>query len=95
MSILEELDQLVGAGLTPTEALRTATWEPARYFNALDSLGTVAPGRLADLVLLDADPTTDVRATRRIAAVWTSGRMIAGAERARILGAAEAAAKAP
>jgi len=87
----EELLDLVRAGLPPLAALRAATYEPARYFEALDSLGTVVPGKLADLVLLDADPLVDIRNTRRIAAVFTRGRvydraaldqLLAGAERA-------------
>ena len=73
--IHEELASLVRAGLTPFEALRAATLEPARYLNALDSLGSIAPGRLADLVLLDANPLDDIRNTRRIAAVMANGRL--------------------
>lgn len=92
VSIFEELELFVGAGMTPGEALRSATYEPARYFNGLDSLGTVAPGKLADLVLLEADPTSDIRNTRRIAAVWADGRMIGPAERRNILARAEAQA---
>ena len=71
----EELANLVRSGLPPIAALRAATYEPARYFAALDSLGTIAPGKLADLVLLNADPLADIRNTRRIAAVLTRGRL--------------------
>jgi len=71
----EELALLVQSGLSPLAALRAATYEPARYFDALDSLGTIAPGKLADLVLLDGDPLADIRNTRRIAAVLTRGRV--------------------
>jgi imidazolonepropionase-like amidohydrolase len=53
-----------------------ATREPAAYLDALDSLGTVAPGRLADLVLLDADPLHDIRNTRRIRGVVRDGRYL-------------------
>jgi imidazolonepropionase-like amidohydrolase len=67
----DELAYCVQAGLTPMRALRAATYEPARYLNALDSLGTIEPGRVADLVLLDANPLADIRNTRRIAAVVT------------------------
>ena len=52
----EEVLEFVRSGLTPAAALRAATYEPARYFGALDSLGTIARGKLADLVLLDGDP---------------------------------------
>jgi imidazolonepropionase-like amidohydrolase len=95
VSLHEELDLLVAAGMSPLAALRSATIEPARYLGALDSLGTVATGKLADLVLLDGDPTADIRNARRIAAVWVDGRMIDRVERGRILAAAEAAAKDP
>jgi imidazolonepropionase-like amidohydrolase len=70
----EELVQLARAGLTPHDALRAATLEPARYLGALDSLGTVEAGKVADLVLLDADPTADVRNTARVAVVVANGR---------------------
>jgi imidazolonepropionase-like amidohydrolase len=71
----EELALLVQSGLSPLAALRAATYEPARYLDALDSLGTIAPGKLADLVLLDGDPLTDIHNTRRIVAVLTRGRV--------------------
>jgi imidazolonepropionase-like amidohydrolase len=73
-SLHDELSLLVGAGLSPLEALRTATIEPARFFGALDSLGTVAPGKVADMVLLDANPLLDIDNTRRIAGVVMRGR---------------------
>jgi hypothetical protein len=89
----DEMALLVRAGLTPAEALRAATLEPARYLAATDSLGTVARGKVADLVILDADPLADVANVRRIHAVLTRGRLIDAAERARLLerAAAEAA----
>ena len=92
-SIHDELELLVEAGVSPAQALRSATWEPARYFAVTDSLGTVKAGNLADLVLLEANPLADIGATRRIAAVWTSGRLIDQNERRRLLERAEAAAK--
>ncbi|MCC6769995.1 MAG: amidohydrolase family protein [Gemmatimonadaceae bacterium] len=73
-SLVGELEWLVRAGLTPREALRTVTTEPARYF-AADSLGSVSAGRVADLVLLDADPLADVANVRRIALVVSNGRL--------------------
>jgi imidazolonepropionase-like amidohydrolase/pimeloyl-ACP methyl ester carboxylesterase len=73
-SLHDELELLVAAGLTPAEALRAATLGPAQYLDATDSLGSVAPGRLADLVLLEANPLEDVRSTQRIRAVVTDGR---------------------
>jgi hypothetical protein len=72
--IHEELGLLVKGGLSPAEALRAATWEPARYLAATDSLGTIAPGKVADLVLLDANPLLDVGNVRRVFAVAANGR---------------------
>ena len=69
-----ELWHLVQAGLTPLEALRTATLAPARFLKVADSLGSVRPGKLADLVLLDANPLTDIQNTERIAGVVANGR---------------------
>jgi hypothetical protein len=74
-SLHQELALLVRSGLTPLEALRTATYNPAEYLNALDSLGTVAAGKIADLVLLDANPLADIRNTRRINAVIANGHL--------------------
>ncbi|HJR36159.1 MAG TPA: amidohydrolase family protein [Gemmatimonadales bacterium] len=75
-SLPGELVLLQEAGLTPLEALRTATLEPARYLNATDTLGSVAPGRVADLVVLRANPLADVRATREVEMVMTRGRLL-------------------
>jgi predicted amidohydrolase YtcJ len=76
LALHDELALLVRAGLTPMQALRAATYEPAAYLGALDSLGTVRPGRAADLVLLRADPLADIRNTRRIEAVIARGRVV-------------------
>jgi imidazolonepropionase-like amidohydrolase len=79
-SLLDELERLVDAGLTPREALRTATLAPARFLGLEATSGTVAPGRRADLVLLAADPTRDIRNTRRIDAVLLGGRVLRRAD---------------
>ena len=92
-SLHEELELLVRSGLTPLEALRTATYNPADYLGALDSLGTVSPGKVADLVLLDADPLLDIRNTRRISAVIANGRLFDRAARAGLLAHVEKALK--
>ena len=91
-SLHDELALLVDAGLPPLAALRAATLDPARYFSATDSLGTVAPGKLADLVLLDADPLADIRNTQRIRAVVLNGRLLDRAALDVLLAAAQRAA---
>jgi imidazolonepropionase-like amidohydrolase len=77
-SLHDELELLVDAGLTPVEALRAATSVAAEHFG-LDDRGTITPGQRADLVLLDADPTADIRATRAIRGVWIAGERVVGA----------------
>ena len=72
----DELELLVGCGLTPAEALRTATINPAKYFQSEGSAGTVAVGKRADLVLLDADPLADIGNIRKIAGVVVGGRLL-------------------
>ena len=72
----DELCALVEAGMTPLEALRTATLNPARYFNKTSEFGAVARGMVADLVLIDGDPLADIRNTRRISAVVANGRYL-------------------
>jgi imidazolonepropionase-like amidohydrolase len=68
------LQRFVDAGFTPMEALQTATTNPAKFLGRQADFGTVEKGKIADLVLLDADPTTDIRNTRKIAAVVANGR---------------------
>ncbi|MBK7831545.1 MAG: amidohydrolase family protein [Gemmatimonadetes bacterium] len=90
--IVGELELLVQSGLTPREALRTVTTEPARYL-AADSLGTVARGKVADLVVLDADPLVQVTNLRRIHAVVANGRVFDAAAREALFQAARRAAR--
>lgn len=90
----EELEMLVSAGLTPLRALRAATLEPARYLERTDSLGSVAPGKLADLVLLSDNPLLDIRNTQRISAVVLNGRYLDRQALDALLARAEAAAAA-
>ena len=71
-SLHRELQLLVDAGLTPTEALRAATGTPARRFG-LDDRGRIAPGARADLLLVKGDPTTDITDTLSVQAVWRRG----------------------
>jgi imidazolonepropionase-like amidohydrolase len=68
----DELELLVAAGLTPAEALRSATVVPAEFFGLTDR-GVITAGRRADLLLIDGDPTQDIAATRAIRGVWAAG----------------------
>jgi len=67
-----EMALLVNAGLTPSDALRAATINGARLLGA-DSIGTLAVGKVADLVILDADPLSDIRNTRQVSRVMVRG----------------------
>lgn len=91
-SLHDELRLLVEAGLTPLEALRAATYNPAKYLGLLDSLGTVEKGKLADLVLLEADPLANIANTQRIAAVVVNGKYLSKATLRKMLADVEAAA---
>ena len=75
-SLHEELALLVQAGLTPMEALQTATGNPAEFLSKLDSQGTIAVGKNADLLLLDANPIDDIRNTQKIRAVVLRGKLL-------------------
>jgi imidazolonepropionase-like amidohydrolase len=72
-SLHDELELLVAAGLPPVAALRAATSTPGAMFPKLET-GSIAPGRRADLVLLDANPLIDIRNARRIHAVILAGK---------------------
>jgi imidazolonepropionase-like amidohydrolase len=74
-SLHEEMALLVGAGLTPLEAITAATRRGAQLLQA-DSLGLLTPGRVADLVVLNGNPTRNIAATRNIALVMIRGRVI-------------------
>ena len=73
-SLHEELAKLVEAGLTPLEAIKTATINPAKYFNLENELGIVKEGMWADLVLLDANPIENIANTKSINAVVKNGK---------------------
>ncbi len=70
----DELEQLVKAGLTPREALDAATLAPARFFETEKEMGAIEKGKLADMVLLNANPLDDIRNTRKVEGVYTHGR---------------------
>jgi imidazolonepropionase-like amidohydrolase len=78
-SLQEELELLVGAGLTNEEALASATRLPAMWLGVDGDRGTVETGKRADLILLDADPLADVANTRKITGVFLSGKWISRA----------------
>ena len=88
-SLHEELALLVIAGLTPLEALRSATLNPAKFFGLDQTLGTIEQGKIADLVLLDANPLVDIRNTQRINAVISNGRLFDRKALDKLLGEAE------
>ena len=73
-SLHDELGLLVEAGLTPMEALQAATYNPAKFLGLTDSLGTVDTGKIADLVLLEANPLEDIGNTKKITAVVIGGK---------------------
>ncbi len=79
-SLHDELALLVEAGLTPLEALQAATRNTAKAVGLGDDLGTIEVGKLADLVLLDADPLAAITNTTRIAAVVANGRLLERAD---------------
>jgi imidazolonepropionase-like amidohydrolase len=74
-----EMELLVESGLTPMETIVAATMENARFFRIADRLGSVEAGKLADLVLVEGDPRTDISALRRVRRVMLNGRWV-GAE---------------
>ena len=89
-SLHDELVEFVGAGLTPMEALQTATLNAAKYLGMTDAFGTVETGKMADLVLLEANPLDDIRNTRKIAAVVLNGKLFTKLELQKMLANAEA-----
>ena len=78
--LADELTTMVRAGLSPLEALQTATINPARYFGKERSAGSVEPTKIADLVLLDANPVEDIANIRRINAVIVRGKLLRRSE---------------
>jgi len=92
-SLHEELQRFVAAGFTPMEALQTATLNPARFLGLDAALGTVEKGKLADLVLLTANPLADIHNTQKIAAVIANGRYFSRADLDKLLAGVETAAR--
>ena len=80
-----ELEALVGAGLTPYQALEAATRNPAEFLQALGEWGTIERGKRADLVLISGNPLEDIRNTSRIAGVAIGGRWLEPGELERLV----------
>lgn len=91
----DELDAMVRGGMTTLAALQTATLNPARYFDLEQTLGSVAPGRTANLVLLDANPLIDIAHVRRVRAVVLAGRFLDRKELDNVLAQVKIAAAQP
>lgn len=85
-SIHREMELYVEAGLSPMEAIRSATAVPAKAMRLDSELGTIAPGMRADLILVDGDPLTDIRNLRRVTTVVTGGRAYATAPLWKLVG---------
>src|SRR5467141_2556561 len=92
-SLHEELQRFVAAGFTPLEALQTATINPARFLGMEDQLGTVEKGKLADLVLLSANPLEDIANTQKVAGVVSNGHCFSRADLDKMLTRVEASAR--
>ena len=91
-SLHDELANFVEAGFSPMEALATATSNPAKFFDK-DDMGAIAPGNVADLVLLDQSPLQDIRNSTKIQAVVADGRYYDRAHLDQMLAGVEQAAK--
>ena len=92
-SLHDELANFVEAGFTPMESLQTATSNPAKFLGTQASQGSVESGKVADLVLLKANPLTDIRNIQKISAVVAHGRLLDRAALDQMLKQVEAAAK--
>jgi imidazolonepropionase-like amidohydrolase len=75
-NLVSELERMVAAGMSCTEALATAHSTAAELLRMTDQIGTVEPGKLADLVVLDADPHADISAVRQVHMVIKAGQRI-------------------
>ena len=92
-SLHDELALYVQAGLTPMQALQTGTRNPAEYLGQLRQRGTIEKGKIADLILLNADPLDDIRNTTRINSVVQGGRFIPRSKLDQMLAKVESLAK--
>ena len=92
LSLHQELELMVASGLTPMQALQTATRTPAEFLGKLSSMGTIETGKIADLVLLSADPLENISNTKKIEVVIQGGRLLDRKALDRILLEVESAA---
>ena len=92
-SLHDELANFVEAGFTPMEALQTATSNAAKFLGMESSLGSIETGKIADLVLLTANPLDDIHNTQKINAVIVNGRLFDRADLDHILSQVEKSAK--
>jgi hypothetical protein len=83
----DELEEMTMAGLSPLQAIQTATINPAKFLGREKIQGTIEVGKRADLVLLETDPLTDIRNTRRIDSVMVRGQLFLRPEIDRIIAA--------
>lgn len=81
----KELELLVESGLSPAEAIRSATLWPAEFLGIAESSGSVVPGKRADLLLLESNPLADIRHTQSIRALVVDGRLLQRADLDRLL----------
>ncbi|HYT66569.1 MAG TPA: amidohydrolase family protein [Vicinamibacterales bacterium] len=91
----DELAAMVRGGMTPLAALQTATLNPARYFGLQQTAGSVAPGKVADLVLLDGNPLTDITHVQHIRAVVVAGQFLDRKKLDKLLAQVRMAARQP
>jgi imidazolonepropionase-like amidohydrolase len=94
-SLHDELANLVEAGFSPMDALQSATSNPAKFFGAESTSGSIESGKIADLVLLSANPLADIHNTRKIEAVIANGRLYDRAALDFLLAQAESATMRP
>jgi imidazolonepropionase-like amidohydrolase len=92
-SLHDELANFIEAGFTPMESLQTATSNPAKFLGIENTFGSIEPGKIADLVLLSANPLDDIRNTQKINCVIVNGRLFDRAALDQILAGVEKSAK--
>jgi len=92
-SLHDELANFVEAGFTPMESLQTATSNPAKFLGVESSYGSVESGKVADLVVLSANPLNDIHNVGEISAVIANGRLFLRADLDQMLAGVERAAK--